>query len=206
MIIKIIILKEEIKMNEYENFPLEDLLKHTYDNAAWYWLGMAYWGRNDFANAVMWLEKTMNDTDNEWSGKARFNLALLHKGGLHPRSSKDEALRLFERNLNGSMSNLYAGFLYFEGTETKHDPEKGKAMIERAIELLIKEDGNDNYFSQSECYDIGWVYYKENNGKAYKWFEKCIARCDENHASDRRLKDLAIRNMDVLHRDGVKKV
>jgi len=193
-------------MAEYNNLSLEELLKHTHDHASWYWLGIAYIARKDFSNAALWYEKAMNDPGNEWAGKARFNLALLHKGGLHPSASKDEALRLFEKNLNGSMSNLYAGFLYHEGTETKQDIAKGKALVEKAIELLIKEDGNDNYLSQSECYDIGWVYYKENNGKAYKWFEKCIARCDLNYASDNRLKDLAIRNIDVLRRDGVKEV
>jgi len=190
-------------MNEYKKFSLEELLKYTYDHAAWYWTGMAYFERNDFTNAAVWLEKTMNDAGNEWAGKARFNLALLHKGGFHPHASKDEALRLFEKNLTGSMSNLYAGFLYFEGTETKRDVAKGKAMIEKAIELLIKEDGNDNYLSQSECYDIGWVYYKENNAKAYQWFEKCIARCNLNYASDRNLKEMANRNINVLRRDGV---
>jgi len=91
----------------------------------------------------------------------------------------------------------------FEGTETKHDIAKDKVMIERAIELLIKEDGNDNYLTQSECYDIGWVYYKENNAKAYQWFEKCIARCDLNNPMDRNLVDMANHNIDVLRRDGV---
>ena len=193
-------------MAEYKNFSLEELLKHTHDHASWYWLGMAYWGRRDFRNAAAWLEKTMNDTGNEWAGKARLNLALLHKGGLHPHASKDEALRLFEKNMSGPMSNLNAGFLYCEGTETKQNSEKGKELIEKAIELLIQEDGNDNYLSQKECYDIGWVYYKENNGKAYKWFEKCIARCNESYPNDRWLKDTAIRNIDVLHRDGVKEI
>ena len=193
-------------MGKYENLSLEELLKFTHDKEAWYWISMAYWECNDFSNAAMWLEKTMNDTDNQWTGKARFNLALLHKGGIHPRASKDEALRLFEKNLNGPMANLYAGFLYFEGTETKQNLVKGKELIEKAIELMIKKAGNDNYFSQSECYDIGWMYYKENNAKAYTWFKKCISRCDENYASDRRLKDMANRNMDVLRRDGVKEI
>ena len=193
-------------MDEYKNLSLEELLKHTHDHASWYWLGIAYIARRDFSNAAVWYEKTMDDPENKWAGKARFNLAQLHMCGLHPRASKDEALRLFEKNLNGSMSNLYAGFLYHEGTETKHDPAKGKTLIEKAIEMLIKEDGNDNYLSQSECYDIGWVFYKENNGKAYKWFEKCIERCNLNYASDCRLKDLANRNMEVLRRDGVKDI
>ena len=191
-------------MEKYENLSLEELLRLTHDKGAWYWTGMAYWESNDFDNAVVWLEKTMNDPGNEWAGKARFNLALSHKGGLHPRASKDEALRLLEKNLNGPMSNLYAGFLYFEGTETKKDLAKGKELIEKAIEIMIKKAGNDNYFSQSECYDIGWMYYTENNPKAYKWFDECIARCDENYASDRRLVDMANRNKDVLRRDGVK--
>jgi len=193
-------------MKEYKNLSLEELLKHTHDHASWYWLGIAYIARRDFNNAAVWYEKTMDDPGNEWAGKARFNLAQLHMGGLHPRASKDEALRLFEKNLNGSMSNLYAGLLYFNGTETKQDSEKGKMLIEKAIELLIKEDGNDNYLSFSECYDIGWVYYRENNGKAYQWFKKCIARCNGSYANDQWFIDTANRNMDVLRRDGVKEV
>ena len=193
-------------MTEYKNLALEELLRHTHDHASWYWLGIAYIARRDFSNAAVWYEKTMNDSGNEWAGKARFNLAQLHWGGMLPRASKDEALRLFEKNLNGCMSCLYAGFLYFNGTETKKDTAKGKSLVEKAIELLIKEDGNDNYFTQSECYDIGWVYYKENNGKAYQWFKKCIERCNLNYESDRTLKDLANRNMDVLRRDGVKDI
>jgi len=189
---------------EYKELSLEELLKYAHDSKAWYWIGIAYIARRDFSNAAVWYEKTMNDTGNEWAGKARFNLAQLHMSGLHPHASKDESLRLFEKNLSGSMSNLYAGFMYHKGTETKHDPAKGKALIEKAIELLIKEDGNDNYLSFSECYDIGWVYYTENNGKAYKWFKKCIDRCNVNYPNAQWFIDTANRNMDTLRRDGVK--
>ena len=193
----------DLQMVEYKYLTLDELLKYTYNHVAWYWIGMAYFERKDFMNAADWLDKTMNDAGNEWAGKARFNLGLMHYGGFHPRASKDEALRLFEKNLKGSMSNLYAGLLYFEGTETKHDVAKGKAMIEKGIELLIEEDGDDHYLSQAECYDIGWVYYKENNPEAYKWFEKCKARCNLNYQSDRNLIDMVNRNIDVLRRDGV---
>jgi len=44
-------------MVEYKNLSLEELLKYTYDHAAWYWIGMAYFKRNDFINASNWLEK-----------------------------------------------------------------------------------------------------------------------------------------------------
>ena len=190
-------------MVEYDNLSLEELLKHVHDRAAWYWIGMAYWERRDFGNAALWLEKTMNDSGNEWAGKATLNLGLLHKSGGHPHASQDEALRLFEKIQNGTMSKLYAGFLYFNGTETKKDITKGKELIETAIEKLIKENGNDDYLSQSECYDIAWMYYKEKNAKAYKWFDKCIARCNTNYSSERNLVELAKRNIDVLRRDGV---
>ena len=191
-------------MAEYKQLPHEELLKYTYDHAAWYWLGMSFFERQDFINAARWLEKTMNDPGNEWAGKATLNLGLLHVGNMLPNASKDEALRLFEKNPNGVMSRLNAGFLYFNGTETKHNPAKGKELVESAINQLIKDDGNDNYLSQSECWDIGWMYYKENNPKAYKWFEKSIARCNVNYSSDRKLIELAKQCIETLHRDGVR--
>jgi len=61
----------------------------------------------------------MNDEGNKWAGGARFNLGSMHYGGFHPSASKDEALRLFEKNLTGSMSNLYAGLLYFSSPLVK---------------------------------------------------------------------------------------
>jgi len=190
-------------MATYNNLSLEQLLRSTQDREAWYWIGMAYWERNDFANAAVWLEKTMNDTGNEWADKAAQSLGLAYLGNLLPNSSRDKALNLFDKSSSLFVSRLNAGFLYFNGTETKHDPAKGKAMVEECIAYLIKSKGNDSYLSQSECYDIGWMYYKENNGKAYAWFKKCIARCNINYASDRRLVELANRNMDVLRRDRV---
>jgi len=192
-------------MAEYNNLSLEELLKYTYDRAAWYWIGMAYLECGDYSNAAVWLEKTMNDAGNEWAGKATLNLGYSHKGGLHPRASKDEALRLFEKIPKFVRAKLNAGILYFNGTETKHNPAKGKELIEEALEELQKLEGYDKekFFSQSEWYDIGWMYYKENNPKAYKYFEKAIANCDTNYASDRKLIELAKRNIDVLRRDGV---
>ena len=179
-------------MIEYKNFSLEELLKHTYDSAAWYWLGMAYWERRDFINAAVWLEKTMNDHGNEWAGKATLNLGLAHAGKFLPNSSRDEALRLFEKilaqNPNAAMTKLNAGFLYYEGTETKHNPAKGKEFIEAAISLLIKNNGNDSYLSQGECYKIGAMYGQEAiNSKAIEYFKKAIDRANSNYESDRSL-------------------
>ncbi|MDR2234128.1 MAG: hypothetical protein LBE56_13530 [Tannerella sp.] len=164
-------------MIEFDKLSLEQLLMHKNDHASCYWTGMAYLERYDYGNDIEWLEKAVNDPGNERAGKARANLALLHYGGGFPQASKDEALRLFEKNLNGSMSTkLYAGFLYLKGTGTKQNNAKGKELIEAVIEQLVKGDGNDNYLSQSECWKIGWMYYKEHSGKAYQWFEKCKAR------------------------------
>lgn len=190
-------------MAEYKNLSLEELLKHAHDSAAWYWIGMAYWEQYDFINAAKWLEKTMNADGNKWAGKATLNLGLLHVGECIPNASKDEALRLFEKNPDGAMSKLNAGFLYYNGTETKHDPVKGRELIETAVNQLITDKGNDSYLKQSECYDIGWMYYKEKNSKAHEWFDKCIARCDSNYSSDRKLMELAERNKEMLRRDGV---
>ena len=193
-------------MVDYSNYSLGELLMNKHDRAAWYWIGMAYWERGDYNNATVWLERTMNDTRNEWAGKATLNLGYSHLGGFHPRSCKDEALRLFEKIPSFVRAKLNAGILYFNGTETKHNPAKGKKLIEEALDDLQKLEGYDKekFFSQSEWYDIGWMYYKENNPKAYKYFEKAIANCNTNNASERKLMELAKRNIDVLRRDGVK--
>ena len=176
----------------YKNLSLEELLKHTHDHAAWYWIGMAYWERYDFSNAAVWLGKTMSDPDNEWTGKAKLNLGLAHEGGYLPNSSKDEALRLFEEILekapNSAITALHAGLLYHEGTKTKHNPTEGKRLVELAIDRLIKDDGNDSYFSQIECYKIGVMYEVERiPAKAIEYYKKAIDRCDTNYPSDRNL-------------------
>jgi tetratricopeptide (TPR) repeat protein len=169
-------------MEDYKKLSLDELLKLENDPNAWYWIGMAYWKEGDFNNAAVWLEKTMNDLGNEWANKARFNLALSHKSGLHSQANKDEALRLFEKNLSGSMSNLHAGFLYYDGTETKCDPIKGKELIEKAIELLIEEDGDDEYLAPDECFNIAIMYAQEGNRtKAIEYFKKAHDRVDPNH-------------------------
>lgn len=190
-------------MAEYNNLSLDELLRHTHDSASWYWIGMSYWEQYDFINAAKWLEKTMDDYGNTWAGKATLNLGLLHAADGIPNASKDEALRLFEKNSNGAMSKLNAGFLYYNGTETKRDLVKGRELIEAAVIQLRTEKGDDSYLKQNECYDIGWMYYKEKDSKAYEWFDKCIVRCDSNYSSDRELIKLAERNIEILHRDGV---
>ena len=192
-------------MEKYDNLTLEELLLFPHDREAWYWIGMAYFERGDFNNASVWLEKTMNDAGNEWAGKATLNLGHLHQGGLHPQACMDEALRLFETIPAFIRAKLNAGILYFKGTETQHNPAKGKVLIEEAIEELQNLEGYDKekFFSQSEWFDIGWMYYKENNPEAYKYFEKAIANCDTNHESDRTLIGLANRCIDILRREGV---
>jgi len=95
-------------MIEYDNLSLEELLRHTHAREAWYWLGMAYFKRNDFGNAVMWLEKTMNDPGNEWAGKAAHYIGELHVAKVPPNSSRDKALRLLLSNLNEGFKSYFA--------------------------------------------------------------------------------------------------
>ncbi|MCL2327118.1 MAG: hypothetical protein FWC39_01255 [Bacteroidetes bacterium] len=177
----------------YENLSLEELLNHTHDHAAWYWIGMAYWERYDFSNAAVWLGKTMSDPSNEWAGKAKLNLGLAHAGGYLPNSSKDEALRLFEEILekmpNAISTKLHAGFLYCEGTETKRDTVKGGKLIKEAIQQFKDRDGGkDDYLSQIECYKVGVMYEAEGiRDKSIEYYRKAIKRANENYPSDRNL-------------------
>ncbi|MCL2718931.1 MAG: hypothetical protein FWE14_09165 [Lachnospiraceae bacterium] len=183
-------------MPDYSNYSLNELITLQHDNAAWYWLGMAYWENGDNQNAAIWLNKTMNDSVNEWSGKATLNLGLLNLGN----GKRDEDLRLFESIPKGIMSRLYAGFLYYEGTETQKNPAKGKKLIEEAIKQLIKDDGDDEYLSQHECFRIAQMYSQEkiHTKKAIEYFLKSINRCNLNYESDCQLKEFAEKSIERL--------
>ena len=175
-------------MPDYSELNLQQLLNHQNDPAAWYWLGMAYWENGDQRNAAAWLEKTMKDQGNEWSGKATLNLGLLNIAA----GNKDEALRLFETIPNGVLSRLNAGFLYYEGTGTQCNPAKGKGLIEEAIKQLIIDDGDDGYLSQRECFRVAQMYMQEGiSQKAVEYFRKAINRCDLSYQSDHQLKEMA---------------
>ena len=174
-------------MAENSKLSLEQLLAYKDDRAAWYWIGMGYWQRNDFEQAAVWLEKTMNDSGNEWAGKSAYNLGLAHLGKYIPNASKDEALRLFE-SAPGALPMLEAGFLYCQGTETMRDSEKGKELVERAIESFIKSDGNLDYLKPNEFYAIAVMY--EGNQMftiAINYYNKAIKSCDSKYASDQEI-------------------
>lgn len=182
-------------MADYSDYNLQQLLANQHDNEAWYWLGMAYWKNGDNHNGAIWLEKTMNDSGNEWSGKATLNLGLLNVSIGH----KDKALRLFESLPNGVMSRLNAGFLYYEGTGTQKNPVKGKRLIEEAIKQLIIDDGDDEYLSQRECFKIAQMYQQENmSSKAKEYFQKTINRCNLNYQSDHQIKELVEMSINKL--------
>jgi len=179
---------------EYSELSLEELLNYTHDRRAWYWIGMAYWAEcNDFRNAAEWLTRTMNDPNNEWADTATQHLGMLHFGLFPiPNASKDEALRLFERSISLLVSKLYAGFLYYEGTESNPKPEremqlKGMRLIEEVIQRLIRDDGNDDYLSANEYLIVGRIYAKEvlfTNAKAEEYLEKTIVKATRDNSSD----------------------
>ena len=174
-------------MEEYGNFSLEELLRHEDDRTAWYWIGMAYWERADFINAAKWLERTMNDVGNEWADKATFNLGIAHLG-LLPNASRDKALSLFEKISGGVMSKLYAGFLYYEGTETKRDLDRGRKLIEEAISQLIDKCGDDSYLAPDEYFKIARMYANEgNHKKAIEYLTKTKGKCNPSYSSERDL-------------------
>jgi Tfp pilus assembly protein PilF len=163
---------------------------------------MAYWGRTEFDEAAYWLEKTMNDPDNGWAAKATLNLGLAHLCLLEP-TNKEEALRLFEKNPNGVMSKLNAGFLYYNGTDEtgrNRNPAKGKELIESAISQLIKEDGNDNYLNPNDCLKIAEMYAEERvYSKAIEYFTKVKDRCRPNDSCFKEIAEEGIQ--DALRRN-----
>jgi tetratricopeptide (TPR) repeat protein len=172
----------------YENLSLGQLLQHSGDSAAWYWIAMNYWELGDYAEAKKWLKKTMNDTGNEWASKSMFNLGQLYtmEGNL------DEAIRSYEANLKknptASMSTIHVGILYYR----KGDFVKGRELIEKGIKFLLDEDGDDSYLKPDECFKIAEMYKAEKVGaKAIEYFIKTIDRCELNYASDREFKRMA---------------
>jgi len=193
-------------MPDYSNLPLEELLKYTHDKEAWYQIGMSYWKDYDFVNATVWLEKAMNDPNNEWANKAAQNLGMANLG-LMPNASKDEALRLFEKSKSLPISKLHAGFLYYYGTESNPNPDvgmqlKGKRYIEDAIQTIINMKGNDNYLKTDECFKIGKMYAQSGYPTdAKEYFKKSIDRADRNYSSDRRLIEKAEEEIQALPKD-----
>ena len=101
--------------------------------------------------------------------------------------------------------------MYCEGEGAKHKPVEGKRLIERSIQELIDDSGNDDYFKQIECYRIGIVYFlgstnadkrptKADLQKAMEYLSKCAARCDDSYQSDRELASQANKAYDEAKR------
>lgn len=184
-------------MSNYKELSIEELMVAVSrgERGAYYWLAMAYWGRGDYANAVEWFEKTMNDAGNEWAGKATSYLAMAHEGGYHPQASMDEAIRLFESlssNPNSVISRLHLGLLYCEGQSGNCGHDVGKRLVEDAVASIVATDGNDGYLSQIECFRIGGMYFNEDNAaKATEYLQKAIDRCDAAYPDDQTLIELA---------------
>jgi len=194
---------------DYRNLSLEELLNYTSDHESWYFIGMAYWKKNDLEKAADWLEKTMNDPGNDWAGTATFNLAQLHTMAAVAMKKInideanlliDEALRLYEKMLmkkpKSSMAAIHAGLLYYS---EKNNFSKGKKLVEDGIEFLIEEDGNDNYLRPDECFKIARMYDGEGNSlKTIEYLIKTRDRCDIRYPSDRELKEMAENNLRAL--------
>jgi len=179
---------------------LKRLAVEQEDAEAQYWLGMTYIERfykvgniENIVNGVEWLEKVAETKGHTWEKESKINLAQYHECGIHPRADISEAIRLYrsiiDSNPNIILAKLYLGLLYCEG-KPEHKPEEGMTLIENAIDKLIKEDGDDTYLSQYQCYRIGNAYLTGKElKKAKEYFEKSIDRCDDNYQSDRNLKE-----------------
>ena len=163
-------------MADYKNLSLNQLLNYKSDNAAWYGLGMAYMEAYDVENAIFWLDKTMNDAGNEWQTKATFELAQVYMADGHPKSSKDEALRLLMKVSSYGISQVNIGFLLYFGTETQIDTKKGRSYIEGGIKLLKERDGM-NSLGSYDLLRVAWMYQDEGEkGKAREYLQATISK------------------------------
>ena len=181
-----------------KRLSLEELLRdYSGKSGAWYWIGMAYMERGDYANAAVWLEKTKNDSgDHGWQGKATLNLGTLYRSFLN---RKPEALRLFESIPSFALANLNAGMMYFGGEGTNRDPDKGLRLVEGAILNITQARGNDDLFSAIECFWIAEVFIGSGKrDRAKEYLQKTVARCNTNYASDRELKSMAENNLRLM--------
>ena len=178
-----------------KGLSLEELLRdYSSKSGAWYWIGMAYMERRDFANAAIWFEKTKNDSgDHGWQGKATLTLASIYRIAL---DRKEEALQLFESIPSFALAKLNAGCMYFHGEGTGQDADKGLRLVEESIVIIIKAKGSDDYFAANECYWISEVFYESGKReKAKEYLIKTIARCNTQYESDRELKSMAENNL-----------
>ena len=143
---------------------------------------MAYLEKGDFLNAATWLEKAMNDVGNDRRANATKFLAQMHKDGIHPHASKDEALRLYGLISGNAMPKIHMGFLYYFGKEIQKDTSKGFDLIEKGIEQLkMQNNDSDSYLTVEEYFSIASIYLNENMTKKTKeYLLKTIDKCGNN--------------------------
>jgi len=175
-------------MEKYINKTLNELLPYSNDHDSWYWIGMAYFGRQDWKNAAEWLTKAMNDSGNTMGAKAANDLAGMHIMGVHPNASKDEAVRIFEGISQYAMAKIQLGFLYHD---YKGQRIEGKDLIEKGIEQLKSQNnGSDEYLNQLECFTIAEIFRGSGeNSKAVEYYRKAAQRCDVNYQVEREMKE-----------------
>lgn len=165
-------------MADYKNLSLQELLNYKDDPDSWYWLGMAYMENYDSNNVIKWLEKAMNNSGNEKQEKATQELAFLYLAEGHPKSDRDKALRLFEKVSSYAIPQIHIGLLYYHGTQTQHDPKKGKEFVEKGLSLL-KQKGGLDYLNSYDLYHISTLYHGENDYKREKeYLQKAIKKSD----------------------------
>lgn len=147
-------------MSDYRNLSLNQLLSNKNDSASWYWLGMAHMENMDIDGAIEWLTKCSNDAGNEWQNKATQELAMCYMADGHPKSNRDEALRIFEKISQYLIPQFYIGLLYYFGTETKKDVKKGREYIEKALKVL-KEKGGLSHLGSYDFLRVAHMYQDE---------------------------------------------
>jgi TPR repeat protein len=173
--------KEAKKMADYKELSSGELqrLASSGDREAYYWLGDDYYKRGDYQNTAVWWEKVVKElpSSHECFKRAACNLSLLHQDKLISQADDNEAIRLYELVPNlGPISILALGLLYCEVQGQKHDVSKGIGLVEKAIQSLIKEDGDDEYLKYAECFRIARMYYKEvGNTQNVKYLEKAFS-------------------------------
>ncbi|MDR2546998.1 MAG: hypothetical protein LBC96_05730 [Lachnospiraceae bacterium] len=159
-------------MTDFRNMTLNQLLNHQHNSDSWYWLGMAYMEIFDAGNAINWLEKAMNNEGHEWADKATQELAYAYIAEGHPYTNRDKALDVLKRVRQYLIPQLLAGLLLYHGTETRRDPQKGKQLVEKALQGLEEKDSL-HVLSAYELNEIAAMYESEGeHRKAEEYTQK----------------------------------
>lgn len=157
-------------MQNYEELTLSQLMNYKDAPASWYWIGIAHMGDMDMDSVIEWLTKAVNDEGNEQRNRAILDLArYCYMAEGHPNTNRDEALRLLEKISRAPIARLFMGFLYYFGTETQKDTQKGRELVGEAINFFREKNAIKN-LGVVDLYEVALLYRSEGDVNLEKEF------------------------------------